>query len=139
MVTPTFIAFFPLVLGNHSLIDIHLTGGPVIAVGNAKQIKTDSLTAVAIAIVIIVLLLFYAFRDIWNILLIVISVAWGWLFAMGTLTLIHNSVSMIVIGISSVIVGIAVNYPLHLIAHLRHTPNVKTVEQDERVFFRKQS
>ena len=60
---------------NHPLIDIHLTGGPVIAVGNAKQIKTDSLTAVAIAIVIIVLLLFYAFRDIWNILLIVISVA----------------------------------------------------------------
>lgn len=112
--------------GNHSLIDIHHTGGPVIAVGNAKQIKTDSLTAVAIAIVIIVLLLFYAFRDIWNILLIVISVAWGWLFAMGALTLIHSSVSMIVIGISSVIVGIAVNYPLHLIAHLRHTPNVKT-------------
>ena len=112
--------------GNHPLIDIHLTGGPVIAVGNAKQIKTDSLTAVAIAIVIIVLLLFYAFRDIWNILLIVISVAWGWLFAMGALTLIHSSVSMIVIGISSVIVGIAVNYPLHLIAHLRHTPNVKT-------------
>ena len=61
---------------NHPLIDIHLTGGPVIAVGNAKQIKTDSLTAVAIAIVIIVLLLFYAFRDIWNILLIVISVLW---------------------------------------------------------------
>ena len=112
--------------GNHPLIDIHLTGGPVIAVGNAKQIKTDSLTAVAIAIVIIVLLLFYAFRDIWNILLIVISVVWGWLFAMGALTLIHSSVSMIVIGISSVIVGIAVNYPLHLIAHLRHTPNVKT-------------
>lgn len=112
--------------GNHPLIDIHLTGGPVIAVGNAKQIKTDSLTAVAIAIVIIVLLLFYAFRDIWNILLIVISVAWGWLFAMGALTLIHSSISMIVIGISSVIVGIAVNYPLHLIAHLRHTPNVKT-------------
>lgn len=111
---------------NHPLIDIHLTGGPVIAVGNAKQIKTDSLTAVTIAIIIIVLLLFYAFRDIWNILLIVISVAWGWLFAMGALTLIHSSVSMIVIGISSVIVGIAVNYPLHLIAHLKHTPNVKT-------------
>ena len=98
----------------YPFIDIHFTGGPIIAVGNAKQIKTDSLTALAIAIVIIVLLLFYAFRDIWNILLIVISVAWGWLFAMGALTLIHSSVSMIVIGISSVIVGIAVNYPLHL-------------------------
>lgn len=109
----------------YPFIDIHFTGGPIIAVGNAKQIKTDSLTALAIAIVIIVMLLSYAFRDIKNILLIVISVAWGWLFAMGALTLIHNNVSLIVIGISSVIVGIAVNYPLHLIAHLKHTPTVK--------------
>ena len=34
--------------------------------------------------------------------------------------------SIIVIGISSVILGIAVNYPLHLIAHLSHTPDMKS-------------
>ena len=49
--------------------------------------------------------------------------AWGWLFAMGGLALFHDKVSVIVIGISSVILGIAVNYPLHFIAHLTHTPN----------------
>ena len=106
-------------------VDIHFTGGPVIAVGNAEQIKNDSLLAVSLALLLIVGLLFFVFRSVRNLVLIVVSIGWGWLFAMGALALIHDSVSVIVIGISSVIVGIAVNYPLHLIAHLRHTPNVR--------------
>ena len=107
-------------------VSIHFTGGPVIAVGNASQIKSDSILAVLLAIVLIVALLFFVFHNIWNLLLIILSIGWGWLFAMGVLALIHNQVSVIVIGISSVILGIAVNYPLHLIAHLQHTPNVKS-------------
>ena len=107
-------------------ISIHVTGGPAIAVGNADRIKTDSMISIGVAVVLIVLLLSYVFRKVWNILLIIVSIGWGWLFAMGALSLIHDSVSVIVIGISSVILGIAVNYPLHLIAHLQHTPNVKS-------------
>ena len=107
-------------------IDIRLTGGPVIAVGNSAQIKTDSLLSVLLAVFLIVALLFYVFRRFRHLLLIVLSIAWGWLFAMGALALIHDSVSVIVIGISSVILGIAVNYPLHLIAHLQHTPDIKS-------------
>ena len=104
----------------------HLTGGPVVAVGNATQIKKDSLLSITIAIILIVLLLIYVFRRAWSILMIVVSIGWGWLFAMGGMALLHDSVSVIVIGISSVILGIAVNYPLHLIAHLQHTPNMET-------------
>ena len=99
-------------------ITISLTGGPAIAVGNAKQIKTDSIVSVSIAVVLILVLLAAAFRSVRNIALIVVSIAWGWLFALGGLSLVHNTMSVIVIGISSVIIGIAVNYPLHLIAHL---------------------
>ena len=108
------------------VMSFHFTGGPVIAVGNAKQIKSDSLLSIIIAVVFIVLLLTYVFRRVWSILMIVVSIGWGWVFAMGGLALLHDSVSVIVIGISSVILGIAVNYPLHLIAHLHHTPDVKT-------------
>ena len=106
-------------------VDIHFTGGPVIAVGNARQIRSDSLLAMSLALVLIVVLLFTVFRRVSSLLLIVLSIAWGWLFAMGVLALLRDSVSLIVIGISSVIIGIAVNYPLHLIAHLRHTPSVR--------------
>ncbi len=106
-------------------VSFHLTGGPVIAVGNAKQIKKDSLLSITIAIIFIVLLLIYVFRRVWSILMIVVTIGWGWLFAIGGMAIFHDSVSVIVIGISSVILGIAVNYPLHLIAHLQHTPNMK--------------
>ena len=107
-------------------VSVHLTGGPVIAVGNAQQIKTDSMRAIAIAVILIFLLLWLAFRNVRNLLLIALSIGWGWFFAMGCLTLVHNDVSIIVIGISSVILGIAVNYPLHLIAHLSHTADIRS-------------
>lgn len=104
-------------------IEIHIIGGPVIAVTNAHQIKTDSILSVSIAVVLILALLFFSFRSRRNLLLIALSIGWGWLFAIGGLALFHNQVSVIVIGISSIILGIAVNYPLHFIAHLSHTPD----------------
>ncbi len=114
------------VSSEHADVAIRLTGGPVIAVGNAQQIKSDSMLSVVIAVILILLLLWFTFRNVRNLFLIVLSIGWGWLFAMGCLTLIHNDVSIIVIGISSVILGIAVNYPLHLIAHLSHTVDMRS-------------
>lgn len=112
-----------IVTSGQKNIDIHIIGAPVIAVTNASQIKTDSILAVIISVTLILALLLFSFRSFHNLLLIAFSMAWGWLFAMGGLALFHDKVSVIVIGISSVILGIAVNYPLHFIAHLSHTPN----------------
>ncbi len=115
----------PLREGRGGSIKAHVAGGPQIAVGNAQQIVRDSILAVTLAAVLILLLLLYAFRSLRDILLIALSVGWGWLFALAGMALVHDSVSMIVIGISSVIIGIAVNYPLHLIAHTGHQPDVR--------------
>lgn len=108
---------------SNSDVEIHYIGGPTIAVSNADQIKSDSILAVCIAGILILALLIYVFRNALNILLIVVSVGWGWLFAMGVIGLFYSSVSIIVIGIASVILGIAVNYPLHLIDHLKDSSN----------------
>ena len=74
-------------VANSHNVDIHFFGGPVIAVGNAHQIKLDSILAVSIALVLILALLFFTFRRAWNLLLIVVSIGWGWLFAVGGLSL----------------------------------------------------
>ncbi|MCF0202176.1 MAG: MMPL family transporter, partial [Bacteroidaceae bacterium] len=102
-------------------VNIHFIGGPSIAVENAKQIKADSTLAAVIAIALIVLLLYIHLRSTRNILLILLSVAWGSLFAIAALAVLSQRPSLIVIGISSIIIGLAVNYPLHLIAHTAHT------------------
>lgn len=99
-------------------VDIQFTGSPVIAVGNARSIKHDSIWSVIAAALTIMALLVYVFRDIRNISLIFLSVGWGWLFAMGAIGLYYDSISIIVVGIASVMLGIAVNYPLHLVDHL---------------------
>jgi predicted exporter len=101
-------------------VRVDFTGGPAIAVGNSSRIKKDSILAIALSAVLIVLLLVYSFRSLRNILLIFLSVGWGVLFALGGMALFGDRVSIIVIGIASVIIGIAVNYPLHLIAHVGH-------------------
>lgn len=108
-----------------TLCTVRLIGGPVIAVTNAMQIRQDSILSVSLAVVLILLLLWCSIRNVRNILLIAVTIAWGWLFAMGCLAVVHREVSIIVIGISSIIVGIAVNYPLHLISHLGHTSDVR--------------
>jgi len=106
-------------------IEARVVGAPAVAVGNARQIMKDSILAVSLAAILILALLLYAFRSFRDIGLIALSVSWGWLFALGGLALVRDSVSMIVIGISSIIIGIAVNYPLHLIAHTKHQPDVR--------------
>lgn len=98
-------------------VDVSITGSPVIAVGNAGQIKKDSWLAISIAVTLIMLLLVFSFRRKRSLLLIVASIGFGWLFAMGFISVMRNDVSLIVLGIGSIIIGIAVNYPLHFIAH----------------------
>ena len=111
--------------GSSAKFSIRFCGAPVIAVTNASQIKTDSLLSVCIAVVLILLLLWFFLRSLRHILLIALTIGWGWVFAVACLSWVHQEVSVIVIGISSIIVGIAVNYPLHLIAHLDHTSDVR--------------
>ena len=114
----------------NSQLSIRFCGAPVVAVTNASQIKTDSLLSVCIAAVLILLLLWFFLRSLRHILLIALTIGWGWVFAIACLSWVHQEVSVIVIGISSIIVGIAVNYPLHLIAHLSHTSDVRQALQE---------
>ena len=106
-------------------IEARIAGGPAIAVENAERIKKDSILAISLSVVLIVLLVLYTIGSVRNILLLFLSIGWGWLFALGGMSLLNDSVSIIVIGISSVILGIAVNYPLHLIVHRSLAPDMR--------------
>ena len=104
-------------------LKVSAIGAPLIAVTNATTIKTDAIVAVAIVSVFILLLLWWHYRRLSDMLWIGVSIVFGWLFAIGGMALFHDSVSMIVLGIGSVIIGIAVNYPLHFLDHIREVGN----------------
>jgi predicted RND superfamily exporter protein len=52
-------------------------------------------------------------------------VLFGALFAVGIIVIFKSAVSIIAIGIASIIFGIAINYPLHFLAHYQHLNNAR--------------
>lgn len=107
-------------------IHVSAVGGPLIAVTNASQIKKDSILSITLAVILIFVVLIYSFRRVSDLLWIGASLLFGWMFAMGGIAIFRDRISIIVIGISSVIIGIAVNYPLHFLDHLKHESDRKT-------------
>lgn len=95
--------------------EIVAVGAPLIAATNAARIKRDSITAVAIAIVLILLILLLHYRRLSDILWVGGSILFGALFALAGVFVFRGGISIIVLGIGSVIIGIVANYPLHFL------------------------
>ena len=105
-------------------------GAAEIGLTNARQIQKDTMFSMSLAVIIMFALLVYSFRSRRKILLVFASVLFGGLFAMALLYLIRGEVSVIAVGISSIMFGIAINYPLHFIEHYSHTSNPQIVIKD---------
>lgn len=104
-------------------VSVTAVGAPLIAVTNANQIKRDSLFATILAVVLIAIILLRTMGRKRNVLWMGFSVACGWLFSLAVIALFNTEISIIVVGIGSVLVGIAVNYPLHYLEHLKEHPD----------------
>ena len=106
-------------------VNIRLLGAPVVAVENANRIKKDTILIILVSAIAFILLLLYAFPRRKDILLILLSVAFGALFGTAALAIFAGEVSVIVLGIGAILMGIAINYPLHLLVHQRYTTSVR--------------
>lgn len=104
---------------------VSAVGAPLIAVTNSKQIKRDSIVSMSISLVLILIMLLLSFRRFRDLFWILVSVAVGWLVALGVFALTGSSMSLIVIGVGSIMIGIAVNYPLHFLDRFKTTNNVR--------------
>ena len=96
-------------------VEIAAVGAPLIAATNAEQIKRDSILAVSIALVLILAILLLHYRRLSDILWVGGSILFGALFALAGVAIFRGGISVIVLGIGSVIVGIVANYPLHFL------------------------
>lgn len=109
----------------HPSVDIRLLGAPVVAVENANRIKKDTILIIIVSAIAFIILLLYAFPRRKDIFLILLSVVFGALFGTAALAIFFGEVSMIVLGIGAILMGIAINYPLHLLVHHRYTTSVQ--------------
>lgn len=96
-------------------------GATAVSVGNAQQLRKDSLLTQGITVLFIMLFLGFYFKQKRAPFIIFIPVVYGAIFALAMIGLVKGGISVIALGTGSVILGIAVNYSLHLYNHYRHT------------------
>ena len=114
---------------NNKII-IEYYGATPVAVGNATQVRHDSIFTSLIALALISLLLFLFFRRFLIILYILLPVAFGALFSLTVLYFIKGEISAIALGAGSIVLGIAINYSLHFFTHYKHERSIKKVIED---------
>ncbi|MEI6122999.1 MAG: MMPL family transporter [Bacteroidota bacterium] len=109
---------------------IQYYGGAAVAVGNANQLKNDSLLTVGIAIIVLFVFFGYFFKNRRTIFFLILPVIFGSIFSLAIIYFIKNEISSIAIGASSIILGIAINYSIHFYAHYRHEKSLRQVIKD---------
>lgn len=108
-------------------IQLQYFGGAVVSNNNAVQLKKDTWLTLSITVLFLVLFLSFYFKKKRAPLLILVPVLYGAAFALSAIYFIKGSISIIAIGTGSIVLGIAVNYSLHVFNHHRHTKNIRQV------------
>ena len=105
-------------------------GSTLIAVANANQIKNDIHFTVGIAIFVLLLILALFYRKFYIPIILFIPTLFGGLLAMAVLCLVRQEISAISLGIGSVLLGITIDYSLHILTHIRSNSNIKELYRD---------
>ena len=112
--------------GESPAIRAEYFGGPSVGVYNARQIKKDTILTSSLALLIIIVFISLVFKRKRSIPLIITPVLFGGLFALFLIFFIKGSISAIAVGAGSAVMGIALSYSIHMLAHQNH---VSTVQQ----------
>ncbi|MDA3615214.1 1-acyl-sn-glycerol-3-phosphate acyltransferase [Polluticaenibacter yanchengensis] len=105
-------------------------GSSFIAVANAKQIKTDILTTVLISMGVLMLLLVLYFRKIYVPVIIFIPSVFGGLFALMCMYFLRDSISAISLSIGAVLLGVTIDYALHILTHYKNGESIEQLFKD---------
>ena len=108
-------------------LTVEYFGGPAVSVCNARQIKRDTMLTLNIALLAIVVFIMIVFRSKRAPLLILLPVVFGAAVALMALYFIKGTVSIITVGAGSVVVGIALNYSIHVLSHFRHAASPREI------------
>ncbi|MGL5233898.1 MAG: 1-acyl-sn-glycerol-3-phosphate acyltransferase [Empedobacter falsenii] len=102
-------------------------GSSFIAVANAKQIKQDIITTVLISMITLMIILIVFYRKIYIPIIIFIPSVFGFFFALALLYFIQGTISAISLSIGAVLLGITIDYSLHIMTHYKHNNDSKTL------------
>lgn len=110
-------------------ISIGYYGSAFIAVANAKQIKTDILTTVLISMTVLMVLLVLFYKRAYIPVLVFVPTIFAVFFSLACLYLYKPIISAISLSIGAVLLGITIDYTLHVLTHFKKSADVKSLYQ----------
>lgn len=105
-------------------------GGVLYSLANANRIKKDIQITIGIAAAILLLLLILFYRRIYVPLILFIPGVLGGISAIAALYFIEQSISAISIGIGAILLGITLDYGLHILTHYRNNRDIHKLYQE---------
>lgn len=109
---------------------IEYFGATNIAVANAKQIKSDVKVTTMVALSMLMLILIVYYRKLLIPFIILIPTIFGVLFAVGLLYLLKGTISAISLSIGSILLGVTIDYALHILTHYKHNSDIRVLYRD---------
>ena len=105
-------------------------GSPVIAVANAQQIKKDIQNTVIISMTVLMILLMYYFKSFFTPIVIFIPTLFSVLLALMVLYFIKDKISAISLSVGAILIGITIDYALHILTHYKHNNNIEELYKE---------
>ena len=115
---------------NQGKVTLDYFGSSFIAVANAKQIKTDILTTILVSLGTLMLILIVFYRKLLIPVIIFIPTIFGVVTAIACLYFIRGTISAISLSVGAVLLGVTIDYSLHILTHYKNNNDLKTVYKD---------
>lgn len=110
--------------------EISYFGSPVIAVANAQQIKKDIQNTVIISMTVLLILLMYYFRNFFTPLIVFLPTVFAVFVSLMILYFIKDKISAISLSVGAILIGITIDYALHILTHYKHNNNIEELYKE---------
>ncbi|MFD2967377.1 1-acyl-sn-glycerol-3-phosphate acyltransferase [Sphingobacterium bambusae] len=105
-------------------------GSTFVAVANAKQIKTDISTTVLLSMSILMVLLVLFYKRIYIPVLVFIPTIFAVALSLACLYLYKPIISAISLSVAAVLLGITIDYSLHVLTHFKKSGDVRALYKE---------
>lgn len=115
---------------NKGKVTLDYFGPSLIAVANAKQIKTDIITTIIVSLAALMLILILFYRKLLIPIIIFIPTIFGVITAIACLYFIRQTISAISLSVGAVLLGVTIDYSLHILTHYKNNSDFRSVYKD---------
>lgn len=110
--------------------ELNYFGSSFIAVANAEQIKSDIFKTVFISLTTLLLILIFFYKKWLMPIIVFIPTVFGVLFALLALYFLRDTISAISLSVGAVLLGVTIDYSLHILTHYRSNNNVENLYKE---------